>query len=318
MNLPPISRWAVWPLICAAVLTLSVVRGDIAELYGGDYRALWDGSIAQRHERVIVEPDYVLTGPRQPLPVDTRLASLDSLGGPRVLPPPLCGRYAVPGIWRATPGWTFTGQLWDGRLYPQNCECTSGCIVLRGVTQNACSGETCTFACDEGTYTCADLHCEAHDLGPAGPLSIRFADGDSPGYATGWHAWLGDNDWTGPLTVADRRLATVAAPASEIWRVDDGSLLCLDGDLVADLDHDHSLSGAATITYDDGTGVVWVDGQLTVGAGAEITVEQAPPYYPITLLEARGGLSGTFSAGSLPPDWVLLQDTHFVRLDYQP
>lgn len=283
MHLSALSRWAIWPLICAGLLSLSVIRGDWRELYRGDWAALWDWDRAALYRRVYVEPAYVLTGPRaQPLAVDTRLASLDSLGGPRILPPPICGRYAVPGIWSAQPRNTFTGNICDDALWSDP----------DGTPDNG----------DEIIIGCTTI---------GGSLGFKRIN-------PGWQALLGSNGYTGPTTVDARGVLTVASPASEDWQLRGGGLLCVDADLVSDAGSDHALSGDATLTYDDGTAVAYVDGQLTVGAGASVTVETAPPYHPITLLEAAGGIVGSFSAGSLPPGWVLLQDSHFVRLDYAP
>jgi hypothetical protein len=272
------------------MLTLSVVRGDLRELYRGDWSVLLDWSAASVYRRQYIEPDYVLTGPHRPLGVDVRLASLDSLGGPRVLPPPQCGRWAVPGIWgRPMEGvghWLFTGRICDSD--PSYLEDPDGVPAT-------------------GDEYRVELPCE---IGP-GELSIS-----KTGRGT-VQALLGSNEFSGPLA-AEAGVFIVADPASQTWEIGDSALLCVDTDLVADADSDYSLGSSATLTYTNGTGTAWIDGTLTVAAGASISVEEAPPYHPMTLLEATGGIVGSFSADSIPAGWVLLQDSHFVRLDYQP
>jgi len=207
-------------------------------------------------------PRYVVVGqPWFALQAPSLVASLDGLGEPRLLPPLICGRYAVAGQWDfGGVHNVFTGTLTDGE--------GGGAL---GITVN----------------------------------NARRA----------WTRLIGTNTFTGPTTLDNYAAATITPGASLAWSLGSGALLCVDADQVSDGNYPWTAPAAQQITYADGTGTVYVDGALTVTSGAAISVTVAPPYRPTTLLEARGGLSGTFAAGTLPAGWHLVHTATRVLLD---
>lgn len=198
------------------------------------------------------EPAYVLLGAGRVV-----VASIDALGGPRYLPPRICGRYAVPGIWGAGEHSVFSGTIEDGSAAALSVE------------------------------------------------KIRPT----------WQALVGTNTWTGATIVGEGSALTLAPPSgSTNWQIGSAALMCLDDDLATGGSTAATIPTGAGLSYTDGSGVLYADGSLDLN-GVEISVATAPKWYPITLVEAAGGLSGVAVAGSLPAGYQLTQDSHFIRLD---
>lgn len=131
-----------------------------------------------------------------------------------------------------------------------------------------------------------------------------------------WTRLLGANTWTGPTTLTAGSAATVKAPASLAWSIGTRALLCLDADEVTNSNTAWTAPAGLRITYADGSGVVYVDGALTVTAGAQISVSAAPPFYPAPLIEAAGGITGTFTAGTMPAGYGLLHTPSIVFITH--
>lgn len=236
-------------LISGAILAAAVIGPDLrdAQQWYGDPPA----------DPV---PPYVLLGSR-----DVREVSITPLSGPRILPPTLCGRYAVPGVWSRTPsagGRTYGGTYWGD--------------ISDGI----------------------------------GGLAVEVRDGI-------WQRLRGSLSYTGYTSVS-RAALSLSGVASRDWRIGRSALLCIDSDDVSGGDEPFTAPADLALTYSDGTGMLYVDGPLTVTPGATITITAHPPYHPITLVEAAGGISGSFAAGIIPVGYSLIQDSHFVRLDVTP
>lgn len=207
-------------------------------------------------------PRYVVVGqPWFALQAPLLVASLDGIGEPRLLPPIICGRYAVAGQWSITAtNSVFTGTIQDG----------AGGAALGITVANA---------------------------------------------RRVWVRLIGTNTFTGPTQLSPYASATIKPGASNAWSLGTGALLCVDQNEVSDGSYAWTAPAAQRITYADGTATVYVDGALTVTSGAAITVTAAPPYRPATLMEARGGIAGTFAAASLPAGWRLVHTSTRVLLD---
>jgi hypothetical protein len=256
-------------LIVAAValLGIGVVWQDVRDIQQGQLRLGRDlPPVAEPARARTLDarpwraPAYVCVG------CDLDLASLDPLSAPRILPPTICGRYAVAGLWRLDPRYH---SLQNNVTEPLTI---SGQVLL------------------------AHRHWGVLHVEPGvGPVEIAAE-----------------------IRVDGPAALTVPPVASTEWYVGRHALLCVDSDIASDGSQDYTAPTGWHLTFADGTGVVRVDGELDVSAGASITLESDPPFYPITLLEAATGIVGTVAAASLPPGWFLVQDSHFVRADFAP
>ncbi len=96
-------------LVAATVLTTGVVLPELASLDHGRYQSLRRAAPAPATapDRRSLAPDYLVLGLQQ-------VASLDSLGGPRMVPPRICGPYAVAGIWGYGANSIYSGIITDG------------------------------------------------------------------------------------------------------------------------------------------------------------------------------------------------------------
>ncbi len=151
----------------------------------------------------------------------------------------------------------------------------------------------------------------------AGVGALSIAKVNHPTAQT-WQGLIGTNTWTGATTIGDRSAMTVKpGPVgwSTAWTIGSDALLCLDADLLPNATTAWTAPAALRITYTNGTGAVYLDGALTVTAGAAITVSDAPPLYPTTLLVAANGITGAFAAASLPAGYRIVQTTDRIYLD---
>lgn len=221
-------------------------------------------------------PPYDLVG------VDPRTlmqASLDGLRQPRILPPVICGGHSVSGVW-----WTTL------------CTC-------------------------DPVFGCTPVHC--HNSAIKFSAILRDGDGTPDDGAlgvtkqgNGWQLLTGPQTYTGPLSLVGPTALTSAPPATLTWSIGTGSLLCIDTDEVSDGDTPFTAASNLSVTYPTGAGTIYVDGPLTVTSGATIHVSAPPPYYPFPLVHAQGGITGTFTAGTMPSGYHLIHDSTYVRIDH--
>lgn len=184
--------------IAATLLTAGVVAPELASLDHGRYQSLRRAASASApaRDRRSLADDYVVLG----LP---QVASLDSLGGPRMVPPRICGPFAVAGIWGYGVNSTYSGVVRDGGV--------PGSGALSIVKTNPVGSQTWQALIGANTWTGQTAVNDRSALTVApGPA------GWSPNWVIGRDALLcldhdlavsGTTDWTAPaalhITYAD-------------------------------------------------------------------------------------------------------------------